>query len=161
MVLPVRRGRAVPAQWTPFSEFEELYDRMGRLLDVTFGEGVRGDVWTPLADVSETEEGYVVEAEVPGMSRDDIDIRLDGNELIISGETREAGEPQEHRGRRVRQRTRRYGRFEYRTTLPSDIDADRVDARLDNGVLTVSIARSDRARPRQIAISGGGEQERR
>ncbi|WP_258862707.1 Hsp20/alpha crystallin family protein [Marinitenerispora sediminis] len=104
MVLPVRRGRAVPAQWTPFSEFEELYDRMGRLLDVTFGEGVRGDVWTPLADVSETEEGYVVEAEVPGMSRDDIDIRLDGNELIISGETREAGEPQEHRGRRVRQR---------------------------------------------------------
>ncbi|MFC7326835.1 Hsp20/alpha crystallin family protein [Marinactinospora rubrisoli] len=152
MVLPVRRTRAVPAQWTPFSEFEDLYDRMGRLLDVAFGESARPDVWTPFADVSENEDGYVVEAEVPGLRKDDIDIRLDGNELIISGEVRESGE-QAEKARRLRHSTRRYGRFEYRTMLPHDIDPERVSARLDNGVLSVSVARSERAKPRQISIT--------
>lgn len=149
MMLPtVRRQRAIPAQWTPFSEFEELYDRMGRLLESTIGETSQLEAWTPLADVSETEDSYIVEAEVPGMRKDDIDIQMSGSELVIAGEIR-----QEERGdKRAHRRTRRYGRFEYRTALPGDMDAEQVSASLDNGVLTITVPKSDRAKPRRISI---------
>lgn len=151
MVLPAlrRRERAIPAQWHPFSEFEDLYDRMGRLLESSFAEPAEASMWTPLADVSETEEAYIVEAEVPGIAKDDIDIQVSGNEIAITGRT----EQQEEEGKRAHRRGRRYGRFEYRAMLPGDISADKVSAALHNGVLTVTIPKSEKVKPRRIAIS--------
>ncbi|MEY9212056.1 Hsp20/alpha crystallin family protein [Thermobifida halotolerans] len=153
MALPVtrRRERLIPTQWNPFPEFEELYDRMGRLLESTLGEPAASGtmMWTPLADVSEGEDSYIVEVEVPGLAKDDIDIQVSGNELVISGETRQ----QEREGVRTHRRMRRYGQFEYRTLLPGDIDPEGVQARLDNGVLTVTAPKSDQGKPRRVAIS--------
>ncbi|KUP97170.1 Hsp20/alpha crystallin family protein [Thermobifida cellulosilytica] len=150
MALPVtRRERLIPAQWGAFPEFEELYDRMGRLLETAFGEpAAASSLWTPLADVSEDDDSFIVEAEVPGMTKDAIDIQVSGNELIISGHA----EQEEKEGVRAHRRTRRYGRFEYRTRLPGEINAEGVQARLDKGVLTVIAPKSTKAKPRHVAI---------
>ncbi|WP_285730786.1 Hsp20/alpha crystallin family protein [Nocardiopsis sp. ATB16-24] len=152
MMLPsMRRQRTIPAQWGPFSEFEELYERMGKLLGSAMGETSQGDAWVPLADVMETEDSYKVEVEVPGMSKDDIDLQMSDNELVITGETGEAQES----GERTHRRTRRYGRFEYRTILPGDIDGERVSASLDKGILSITVPKSDRGKARRISIDQG------
>jgi HSP20 family protein len=151
MALPVtrRRERLIPTQWGAFPEFEELYDRMGRLLESAFGEPIISPTtWTPFADLLEDDKSYIVEAEVPGMSKDDINIQVSGNELIISGKVEE----QEKEGVRAHRRMRRYGEFEYRTVLPGEIDAEGVRAKLDNGVLTVTAPKSAHERPRHVAI---------
>jgi hypothetical protein len=86
-----------------------------------------GQTWRPLADVSETDDGYVVEVEVPGVAREDLDITLSANELEISGEfveKKRAG------WLRTRSRTRRTGSFEFRTLLARDVDADKITATL-------------------------------
>lgn len=151
MALPVtrRRERLIPTQWSAFPEFEELYNRMERLLESAVGEPIISPVaWTPFADLLEDEQSYIVEAELPGMSKDDINIQVNGNELVISGNVEE----EEKEGVRAHRRRRRYGEFEYRTMLPGKIDAEGVRAKLDNGVLTVTAPKSAHDRPRKVAI---------
>jgi HSP20 family protein len=153
MTLPAVRSSGSLARWDPFREFEDLYTQMGRLMDAAFGRagdgaaGVRA--WSPAADVSETEDAYLVEVELPGVKREDITIDLVGTELAINGELKE----KERQGW-FRHRTRRTGQFVYRVTLPQDTDADKITATLDAGVLTVRVPKSETAKPRRIAISG-------
>ena len=99
MALPVtrRRERLIPTQWGAFPEFEELYDRMGRLLESAFGEPIISPTtWTPFADLLEDDKSYIVEAEVPGMSKDDINIQVSGT----SDHLREGGGARKRRGAR-------------------------------------------------------------
>jgi HSP20 family protein len=145
------RGRNLTVV-NPTREFEDIYDRMGQLMNLAFGLApvdVAEGPWIPLADLSETDDAYVVEADLPGVNRDQIDIQLQDRELVITGEVPESGQ----KGRRHR-RSRRTGRFEFRTYLPGDVNADAVDAQLSNGVLTVTIPKSQEAQPRQIEIKG-------
>jgi len=156
MTLPVlRRSEARPAaRWDPFTEFEDLYDRMGRLMDTAWGgwgaPGWQAGTWSPLADVTETGDAYIIEADLPGVKRDQVSIEVTGGELVISGETA----PREHEGM-LRRSTRRQGRFEYRATLPQDVDPDKVSASLADGVLTVTVPKAEAARPRRIEITAG------
>jgi HSP20 family protein len=152
-MLPARRS-AQP-QLTlidPSREFEDIYDRMGQLVNAAFGDMGLGRIaeapWAPLADVSETEDAYVIRAELPGISKDQVDIQLQDRELVISGEVNET-----ENGRR-RRSSRRTGRFEYRTFLPGDINPDGVTAELSDGVLTVTVPKSEAAKPRKIEIKG-------
>jgi HSP20 family protein len=103
--------------------------------------------WSPLVDIEEQDDAYVLEAELPGVKRDELDIELVGNEVAITGELKE-----KERTGVVRRRTRRTGRFDYRVTLPERVDAEQIDASLDNGVLTVLLPKSERAQRRKIAI---------
>jgi HSP20 family protein len=151
-MLPVRRstGRNLTVV-NPTREFEDIYDRMGQLVNLAFGLtpfDVAEGPWIPLADVSETDDAYVVEVDLPGVNRDQIDVQLQDRELAITGEIPDSGE----QGRRHR-RSRRTGRFEFRTYLPGDVNADGVNAQLSDGVLTVTIPKSA-AKPRQIEIKG-------
>jgi HSP20 family protein len=98
-------------------------------------------------NLEEKDDAYVLEAELPGVKREDVTIELVGNELVISGELKE----QERTGV-VRRRVRRTGRFEYRLSLPEQVDADKVDATLADGVLTVRVPKSERAQRRKIEI---------
>ncbi len=146
MTLPVRsRPRAV-AGWDPFRELDELADRVNSLWEAGFNGGLQG--WAPLADVEETEDGYSVEIELPGVKREDIDIQLSDRLLTVSGEVKE-----KERTGILRRRTRRVGRFQYSVTLPADVDADDVNARLNDGVLTVRVPKTEQAKPRRIAIT--------
>lgn len=156
VMLPVRRsgGRNLTVV-NPTREFEDIYDRMGQLMNLAFGlaplEG-DGGPWIPLADVSETNDAYVVEIDAPGVRKDQIDIHLQDRELVITGEIPEPEQQEE--GRRRHRRSRRIGQFEFRTYLPGDVNADGVNAQLSDGVLTVTIPKSEAAKPRHIEIAG-------
>ena len=105
--------------------------------------------WAPLADLSETDQAYTAEVELPGVARDDISVELAGQELVISGEFADTAKE----GRALR-RGRRSGRFEYRVLLPGQAEADKVTAALADGVLTVTVPKTEADKPRRIQITG-------
>lgn len=152
--LPARRGARNITLVDPSREFEDIYDRMGQLMSMAFGDvaftPALAAAWTPLADVSETDDAYLVEVELPGVNKDQVNVDVNDRELVITGEI---AEPQEE-GRRRRRRSRHTGRFEFRTTLPSDIDPQGVGASLSDGILTVRVPKSEAAKPRHVEISG-------
>jgi HSP20 family protein len=112
----------------------------------------------PEADVMETENEIRVMIEMPGMRPDDIEIGLENNVLTISGEKQEESRQQGDRAT-WHVSERRYGQFSRSFLLPRDVEHDRIQADFDNGVLTVSIPKSERARRRRIEIrSSGGSQ---
>jgi HSP20 family protein len=151
-MLPVQRSGRNLTVVNPSREFEDIYDRMTQLMNLAFGVApvdVTEGPWIPLADVSETDDAYVVEVDLPGANRDQIDIQVQDRELVITGEIPESGQE----GRRHR-RSRRAGRFEFHTYLPGDVNADSVNAQLSDGVLTVTVPKAEKAKPRHIEIKG-------
>jgi HSP20 family protein len=106
-----------------------------------------GGVWMPFADIEETEDAWIVEAELPGVDQKDVNVELRDSELAITGEIK-----QNERKGVLRRRTRRTGRFEYRVTLPGQADAEQVEAKLHEGVLTVRVPKTEQARPRRIEV---------
>ena len=136
---------------SPFADLDQLGARMRRMLEQTFGDLTpvltESIGWVPAVDLEEQDDAYVVEAEVPGIKREDVNIELVGNELAISGEVKE-----KERAGIVRRKTRRVGRFEYRVALPNQVDPDKIDAKLEDGVLTVRVPKSERAQRRRIEI---------
>jgi HSP20 family protein len=151
-----RQSEVVPDRGERMTELEYLNERMRRLLEQTFG-GVMWPPqlapaagWTPLVDIDEEDDGYVIKAELPGVKREDVQVEVVGNELSIAGEIKET----ERKGI-VRRRTRRTGRFEFRAALPSQVDTGKIDAALEDGVLTVRVPKAERAQRRQIEIKAG------
>ena len=154
-MLPARRSRRNLTIVSPSREFEDIYDRMGQLMNLAFGslmpDTMTADLpWIPSADVSETDGAYVVHVELPGMSKDQINVELQDRELVVSGEI---PQPEDDEGQQ-RRSSRRTGRFEYRAYLPGDVNPDGVRAELSDGVLTVTVPKSEQARPRRIEITG-------
>jgi HSP20 family protein len=138
---PVRQSGAAPlavAQWDPFRELMEgvLAGRLGE-----------GRIHVPRFDIEENEDAWIVEAELPGVKRKDVNVEVRDGELLVSGEIKE----RERKGI-LRHRTRQTGEFEIRVTLPGDVDTDRVDASIDDGILTVEIPKPERAKPRKIEV---------
>jgi HSP20 family protein len=133
----------------PLTEVE----RLRRMLDQTFGSfGLSSLVtesvgWSPPVDIEEQDNAYVIEAELPGVKKDDVNIELVSNELMITGDIKE----REREGI-LRKRTRRIGRFEYRVRLPEQVDADNVEASLKDGVLSVRVPKREQAERRTIQV---------
>jgi len=152
--LPERRSTAVPERWEPLSELDQMTERMRRMLEQTFGAfGWSSPLteragWSPPVDLEETDDAYVVEAELPGVKREDVNVELAGNELAITGEIKEP----ERKGV-VRRQSRRTGRFAYRVSLPSHVEPEKVEAKLDGGVLKITVPKSERAPRRRIEIT--------
>jgi HSP20 family protein len=135
--------------YSPFAEFDELWDRMvNRFFAQPMGWPDWSHDWAPAVDVEETADAWIFEVELPGAKRDDVQVEVSDTELVISGKIDE----REREGV-VRRRARRSGSFEYCTSLPAGIDADHVDAKFDNGLLTVRVPRPERARTRRIEIN--------
>jgi HSP20 family protein len=154
-MLPARRRRRAGQNLTMFDpnrEFEDIYSRMGQLMNLALSDvaGMPEVPWAPMADVSETDDAYVIRAELAGVSKDQVNVEIQDRELVISGEI---PEPEGDEGRRHRS-TRRTGRFEYRAYLPGDISPEQVSAQLSDGVLTVRVPKSEGAKPRRIEVSG-------
>jgi HSP20 family protein len=137
------RWRGWPREfWDPFGEFTQLWNRMGQIFEAGGQGGPEG--WIPVVETDETDDAYVVRAELPGMKSDDINIELRGNELRITGEVAE-----EKSGPTLR---RRQGKFAYRTTVPTDADAAKIDAQLSDGILTVRLPKAKEAQTRKIEV---------
>jgi HSP20 family protein len=144
MTLPVRRSTSAPLaveQWDPFRELMEGF------LASRVGNGQQ--IHVPRFDIEETEDAWIVETDLPGVKRKDMDVEVRDGELLITGEIKE----RERKGI-LRHRTRHAGRFEVRVALPGDVDPERVDAELDHGVLTVQIPKPERAKPRKVEVGG-------
>src|SRR3984957_15374889 len=130
--LPVRRGGRNTSVVNPSGEFEDIYDRMGQLMNFAFGltPAALADMpWAPLADLSETDEAYVIKAELPGVNKDQVNIQLQDRELIIRGEGPEPADDKRNGngngsgdGSRRHHSSRRTGRFELRTYLPGEVN---------------------------------------
>jgi HSP20 family protein len=146
--------RSSPSErWSPLSELDQLAEGMRRMLEQAFGGAEWSSVlseartWAPPVDIEETDEGYVIEAELPGVKREEVNIELIGDELTVTGEIKE----RERKGV-VRRRTRRVGQFELRVVLPDQVESEKIEASLDAGVLTVRAPKAERAARRKIEV---------
>jgi HSP20 family protein len=146
MSLSVPSAPRTTVRWDPFRELDELYERMNHLWET--GVATTGaDRWAPLADIEETDDAYLIEMELPGVKRDDVDIEINGRELRVSGEVKE-----KERTGILRRRTRKVGEFTYSVTLPMEIDDDNVSATLDSGLLTIRVPKSQKGKSRHVTI---------
>ena len=105
--------------------------------------------WLPPCDVFEDKNAVKIMAEIPGVTAEDVKISLENNLLTLRGEKQQQAETQTER---VHRYERSYGAFERTFALPTTVDPDRIDARYSHGVLTVSIPKAERARPREIPV---------
>ena len=103
----------------------------------------------PLINLTEDKNNYYVRAELPGMKAKELDIQATGNNLAISGERKIAAETE---GARYHRREREAGKFSRMIGLPGEINPDKVEAKLENGILTVVVAKAEAAKPKQISI---------
>jgi HSP20 family protein len=149
---PPNRGqiiRARPAR--PVIEIQDMREQMDRLLEDLIGgalqPGAAGGVWVPDVDIEENDDAWLVEADVPGAKKDDMSVDLQEGELVIHGEIKE-----KERAGILRRRSRRVGEFEYRVRLPGDVDAEGIQAKLKDGVLTVRVPKPQRTQPRRITV---------
>jgi HSP20 family protein len=140
-------GASLIRRGDPVRQMEDVYDRMGRLIQDFFGDGAAPAVVAAPADIEETEDSYIVEMELPGVRREDVNIELRDNDLRIFGEVKER-----ERVGVLRRRERRVGEFEHVVALPGDVDADKVEANLSGGVLTVRIGKARTSQPRRIEV---------
>ena len=141
-------------RWDPFRELNTITDRMNRLFQDTYGTQSREEGLTasfvPAVDIYEDEHNVTVKMEVPGIDQKDIDVRLENNTLTIRGERKFEKEEKEENFRRVE---RQYGSFTRSFTLPTTVDAEKVTAHYDKGVLKVQLAKKAEAKPKQIKVS--------
>lgn len=141
-------------RWTPdfTSEWNRLHHEMNRLfqtLDTARPQGPTLAYSYPPLNVWEDEERVYAEAELPGMGRDDLEIFVTGgNQLTVQGQRKPCVDAQGvwHR------RERGFGKFSRTVTLPSDVDADKVEAGFENGVLLLTMPKAERSRPRRITV---------
>ena len=134
----------------PFREMEDLQDRMGQLMDGLFGlvpSTIAARLPLAPADIEEVDDAYVVELDLPGVKPGDVDVEVRENELRVSGEIKE----QERKGI-LRRQMRRVGQFEHVVALPGEVDPDKVEAKLSDGVLTVRLSKSQVRKPRHVEI---------
>jgi HSP20 family protein len=140
----------------PFREFAALQDRMNRLFgDVYLRDddvAQRGS-WVPPVDIYETEQhDLVIKAEVPDVRREDIEVTVENNTLILRGAKKPSSDVKEEQYRRIE---RSYGNFSRSFTLPTSVDATKVSADYRNGVLTVRLPFREEARPRTVNVDIG------
>ncbi|MFW6065553.1 MAG: Hsp20/alpha crystallin family protein [Planctomycetota bacterium] len=145
------RRRNQQQQGAPLARFQdEMNDLFGRFFeDFPLAGLSRTGAWFPPLEISEREDAVVVQAELPGMNREDIDISVQDNHLTLTGEKKETEEQQEGD---FYHSERRYGTFRREIPLPAGVDADNVDANYRDGVLTVTLPKSEEAKPRKIEI---------
>ena len=136
---------------TPFERLWDIRREMDRLFDNADATVQNGGSWIPPMDVIEQGDEILCTLEVPGLTQEDLDIRVEGNVVTISGEKRFEQTHGEKSG--FQHLERRYGRFERSFTIPQSVDSERVSARYDKGVLTVTLPKAERSKPRRIAIA--------
>jgi HSP20 family protein len=143
-------------RWDPAGEVDSLQSEVNRLFDTFFANGRGGGPgtrrWVPAMDLAETEDELVLTADLPGMSEDDIAIEVKDGVLTISGERRDS---RKEEGKGYHRVERSFGRFARNLSLPDGIDADRVAANFDRGVLEVRIPKPEERKPHRVRIGGG------
>ena len=146
-------------KYDPFRELRGLQDEMNRLFMSNFSRGGENDLmrgaWSPQVDIFENKDQIVLEAELPGMKPEDVEISIENNLLTLRGERRFEKKEESDNFHRVE---RSYGTFTRSFTLPPTVSSDRAEAEFENGILRLTLAKREDAKPRRIEIKGGGAQ---
>src|ERR671915_1593449 len=133
---------------------EPFSREMDRLFDAFFGAGdAAGRRWVPPMDVVEAEDHFVLKADLPGLSEEDVSIEIQDGNLTISGQRKAEHESSEKGWYRIE---RSFGGFQRSLSLPEGIDADAVTANFDRGVLEVRIPKPEERKPRRVSIKAHG-----
>jgi HSP20 family protein len=139
-------------RWEPFREMISLREAMDSLFEHALIEperpGQSGDWGIPF-DVTENEDNFVVKASVPGVNSEDLEVTVIGDVLSVKGEIKSEAE---QKNERYHLRERRYGSFSRSVTLPAPVKADQVQADYQNGVLTLTLPKTEEVKPKRIAI---------
>ena len=143
--------------YDPFRELRGLQDEINRAFSSNFSRGGDNELtrgaWSPNVDIYENKDQIVLEAELPGMRPDDVDISIENNVLTLHGERKFEKKDDNDNFHRVE---RSYGSFTRSFTLPPTVAADTADATFDNGLLRLTLAKREEAKPRRIEVKAGG-----
>lgn len=143
------------AKWEPFRELEEMSNRLNRFFGRPPATTDAAHVplsspdWAPSVDISETDRDYVIKAEIPEVKKEDVRVTLEDGVLTIQGERKQE---KEDKGKRYHRIERSYGSFVRSFELPSTIDEDRVKADFKEGMLTLTLPKSEKAKPKALDI---------
>lgn len=135
-------------RWTPWHELESINRQLSRMLEES-PESEGHNSWLPAVDIHETEETFIVEAELPGIDKKDVKVNVENGMLTLSGERRYEKELKQENRHRIE---RSYGRFVRSFSLPSQVDAAKVAARMEDGVLRITLPKAEAVKPKSIAI---------
>jgi HSP20 family protein len=142
------------AVWPGVGRLTNLRDEIDRLFDEPLAALARSSQllsgWTPALDLYEDKDNFTVKAELPGMKKDEIELSLHDNSLSISGERKSATE---HKDAEVYRAERFFGRFQRTVALPAPVAADKVSAQYKDGILTVTLPKTEEAKPKHIDVS--------
>jgi HSP20 family protein len=152
--LPTKECVMAVVKWDPFRDLVSIQDRMNRLFEQTLSrsrgeEGVTATTWTPAVDIYETADTIVMKAELPGVTREDIHIQIDGSTLTLKGERRFARDVQEESYLRIE---RAYGSFHRSFALPATVQQENVRAVLRDGVLELTLPKAEDSKPKRISV---------
>lgn len=147
-------------RYDPFRDLRGLQDEMNRLFSASFSRGgddqmTRG-AWNPSVDIFENKDQIVLEAELPGLKPEDVEISIENNVLTLHGERRFEKKDEGDNFHRVE---RSYGSFTRSFTLPPTVSSESCNAEFENGVLRVTLAKREEAKARKIEIKGASQSE--
>lgn len=146
---------------SPFREIANMQNLMDRIFEETwrpyFGDGEPGGLNSLALDVHENDQSYLVSTEMPGVKPENIHVKLDGDYLVIDGEIPE--EVTEKEGVRSLIKERRYGHFSRRMRLPQPVKSDKIEATYKDGVLNLTLPKSEAAQPRMIPVKVGNDKK--
>lgn len=135
---------------------QELHRRLNTLLDAGFGrrgdggESLRQSAWDPAVDIVEDKKEYIIQADLPGIRKQDVEVTFENGVLRLSGERKQEGEEKDRRYHRLECP---YGAFHRSFTLPGDTAPGQIHAEFKDGVLRLRVAKSESAKPKQIAVT--------
>jgi HSP20 family protein len=143
-------------RWTPMGNLQSFQHEMNRMFNEFFGGG-NGETagtglgtWTPAVDIHETDDSFVIKAELPGVSKDDVSIDVHQNTLTLRGQRKHEAEVKQDKYHREE---RTYGSFQRSFVLPTVVDQEKVQATFKDGVLELHLPKSEAAKPKRIAIN--------
>ena len=145
--LPKLRSKSESIR-TRDSVFDDLFNELYSLPTSFLSKS--GVDLSPRIDISETDGEYKIEAELPGINQKEIDVKIDNNILTIKGKKEDVKEEKE---KNYHLRERYYGAFQRSISLPNNIEPEKIKARFENGVLNISVPKSDKRTPKKIEIS--------
>jgi len=145
-------------KWDPFRELENLHNRLTTLFDEgppsrrrlgSGNESMTVAEWAPVVDITEDDRAYAIKVELPEVKKEDVHVTVENGVLTLTGERKFEKEEKNRKYHRIE---RSYGRFARSFALPDNIEAGKVGAAYKDGVLTVTVAKAEHARPKQIEV---------
>ncbi|MHB0926943.1 MAG: Hsp20/alpha crystallin family protein [Gallionellaceae bacterium] len=143
-------------KWDPFRELEDVTNRLNRIFGQPLARSESGQNmlavadWAPFVDISETDSAYLIKGEIPGVKKEDVKVTIQDGMLTIQGERRQE---KEEKGKKFHRIECSYGSFARSFRVPSDADESSVKAEFKDGMLNVTLAKSEKAKPKSINVS--------